>query len=259
VEGDEVEPLGQPDIGALLAAGSLEGAAAAMAGPRRALAEQPLAPVVVWPEKVLCVGLNYVSHIDELGRPRPTHPTLFAKLARSLLGPHDVIALPGVTQADWEAELAVVVGRPLRRGSTAEAAAAIAGYTVCNDITARDWQDRTPQWFQGKAFERSTPLGPCLVTPDEVDDAADLRITCSVDGEVVQDARTSDLLFRPAEVLAYISQIVTLVPGDVVSLGTPGGIGHTSDPPRHLQPGQVVRTEIEGIGVLENVFAGDAG
>jgi acylpyruvate hydrolase len=144
------------------------------------------------------------------------------------------------------------MGRTVRRARGDEARDAIAGYTICNDITMRDWQYRTLQWLQGKTWERSTPLGPFLATPDEVDDARDLRVRCEVDGEVMQDASTADLLFKPTEIVEYVSTIVTLRPGDVVSTGTPGGIGEARDPKVSLRPGQVVRTTIEGLGEQRN-------
>jgi acylpyruvate hydrolase len=157
---------------------------------------------------------------------------------------------------DWEVELAVVIGSEVRHAGRAEAGAAIAGYTVCNDISVRDFQRRTLQWLQGKTFEDSTPLGPWLVTTDELvadpADTPDLALSCEVDGDVRQSSRTSDLIFGPAEVIEYVSRIVTLDPGDVISTGTPGGVGMGRTPPVYLAPGQVVRTAIEGIGELVN-------
>lgn len=146
----------------------------------------------------------------------------------------------------------MVVGATAREVTLEQAAACIAGYTVVNDVSMRDWQSRTTQWLQGKNFEASTPLGPYLVTPDEVDHARDLRISCSVDGETLQDGRTSDLLFGPAELVSYISRFTTLRPGDVIATGTPGGVGMAREPKRFLRAGEVLRSEIEGIGVLVN-------
>jgi acylpyruvate hydrolase len=211
------------------------------------------APVVPSPSKIFCVGLNYRGHILEMGRELPAVPTLFAKFAASLIGPRDRLVLPAVSdQVDWEAELAVVVGRPIRRATATEAAAGIAGYTVLNDVSMRDWQWRTSEWLQGKTFEASTPVGPWLTTPDEVGDAADLEVRCEVDGVVMQRARTSDLLFGPADVLAYVSQFITLAPGDIVATGTPAGVGAGRDPKVFLQPGQVLRTVVEGLGECVN-------
>jgi acylpyruvate hydrolase len=153
---------------------------------------------------------------------------------------------------DWEVELGVIVGREVYRADRAAATAAIAGYTVVNDISMRDWQARTSEYFQGKTFQRSTPLGPVLVTPGEVDNARDLEVKCEVSGEVMQLSRTSDMIFDAADLIAYISQIITLDPGDVISMGTPNGVGAFRTPPRFLRDGDVVHTSIEGIGTLVN-------
>jgi acylpyruvate hydrolase len=155
---------------------------------------------------------------------------------------------------DWEVELAFVIGRPVRRATGPDAAAAIAGFCVLNDVSMRDWQFRTQQFLQGKTWEGSTPVGPALVTPDEVPGGTepDVLLTCEVDGQVMQKARTSDLLFPPEELVAYISTIVTLEPGDLVATGTPAGVGAGRNPPVFLQPGQVVRTAIEAVGELLN-------
>jgi acylpyruvate hydrolase len=178
---------------------------------------------------------------------------VFSKYAIALIGAHDDIWLPGESSAvDWEAELGIVIGRAVRRASAAEARDAIAGYTVVNDVSMRDWQYRTAQWDAGKTWEHATPVGPWLVTPDEVDHATDLRVTCDVDGERMQDGSTADLLFDPVETVRYLSTICTLEPGDLISTGTPAGVGHGRTPPVYLRPGQVVRTAIEGIGELVN-------
>jgi acylpyruvate hydrolase len=256
VDGDDVVELGYPDVAAALAADpDLSGLAAggARAG-RVPLAEADLAPLVPHPAKVFCLGLNYASHIEELGHDRPEHPTLFGKFPRALIGAHDDIVLPAVSDmVDWEVELCLVIGRPVRHAGPGQAAAAIAGYTVANDVSMRDWQRRTSQYLQGKTFEGSTPVGPALVTLDELaGGGADLELRCEVDGQVMQRGRTSDLLFGPVDVVAYISQIVTLEPGDLILTGTPGGVGTGRTPPVYLRPGQVVRTVIEGVGELVN-------
>ncbi|MGZ4531940.1 MAG: fumarylacetoacetate hydrolase family protein [Mycobacteriaceae bacterium] len=204
------------------------------------------------PSKVICCGLNYADHITETGRELPAYPTLFAKYADTLIGPDDDIVLPHGLQVDWEAELAVVVGAEIRKVEPKEAAEAIAGYTVANDISVRDWQYRTVQWFQGKAWDGSTPVGPVMVTPDEVDPEAGLDISCRVNGEVVQQANTRTLVFSAAELLAYISTFTVLRPGDLVLTGTPGGVGVARHPQRFLEDGDVVETEIAGIGKLRN-------
>ena len=253
-EGDDVVLLPHPDVGTLLSTGPdwVEMAAAAE-GSRVPLAEADLAPVVPEPSKVICLGMNYRSHIEEMGREAPDHPTLFAKFARALIGARDPIVLPPESdQVDWEVELAFVIGHPVRRADPREAERAIAGYCVLNDVSMRDWQFRTTQFLQGKTFEDSTPVGPALVTHDEIDGAADLLLTCEVDGEIMQKGRTSDLLFPPVELVRYISTIVTLEPGDLIATGTPAGVGSARNPPVFLRPGTVVRTRIEGLGELVN-------
>lgn len=211
------------------------------------------ATVVPMPEKVICVGLNYRSHALETGLDLPDHPAIFAKYGRSLIGSNDPIVLPGNAQkVDWEAELGVVIGAPARHVSEAQASDAIAGYVVANDISMRDWQSRTTQWLQGKTFEDSTPVGPSLVTLDELDDPSSLALSCEIDGEVVQESNTSDLIFSPAQIVSYLSEIFTLVPGDLILTGTPGGIGARHTPPRFLRADEVLTTRIEGVGVLQN-------
>jgi acylpyruvate hydrolase len=256
LDGDMLIPLAADDVGALLAAGG-EVAERERPNPVPA-AEADFAPLVPRPSKILCVGLNYRAHILETGRELPEYPTLFAKFAESLLGPRDDLVLPSVSdRVDWEVELGVVIGRPLYRATPEQAAAAIAGYTVINDVSMRDWQRRTLQWLAGKMFEHATPVGPYLVTPDEVNNAEDLEVRCEVDAEVMQQSRTSDLLFGPAEIAAYASQAITLRPGDLISTGTPGGIGDARKPPVYLQPGNVLRTWIEGLGECVNRCVAD--
>src|ERR1019366_857477 len=254
VEGDRVIELDARDVGALLAAGiDAVHDAAEHHGVEHDLEGVDLAPVVPHPPKIICLGLNYEPHIREMGHEPPDVPTLFAKYTEALIGPRDPIVLPRVSaEVDWEAELAFVIGAPVRHADAAAARAAIAGYTICNDVSMRDWQRRTQQWLQGKTFEHSTPIGPVLVTPDEVDDARDLALRCDVDGDLRQSARTSELVFDPVEIVRYVSTILTLVPGDLISTGTPGGVGAGMNPPVFLRPGQVVRTAIEGIGELRN-------
>jgi len=216
---------------------------------------ESLAPVLR-PGKIVCVGLNYRTHILEMGRELPEFPALFAKYAEAIIGPTDPIALPSETNAlDWEAELGVVIGATVRRASEQDAAAAIAGFTVVNDVTLRDWQYRSVQWLQGKTFEGTTPVGPCIVTPDELTGGTrpELVMTCTVDGEEMQRANTGDLVFDPVSLVQYISTMVTLRPGDLIASGTPGGVGHARTPPRYLSAGQTLATEIEGIGRLVNV------
>ncbi|GAA3803248.1 fumarylacetoacetate hydrolase family protein [Streptomyces phyllanthi] len=253
-DGDFLVDLGLPDVGAVLApAGGLTAAATAD-GPRYSAAEAVFAPLVPRPGKVVCVGLNYRNHIKEMGRDLPEHPTLFSKFADTLIGAHDAIRRPVETEAfDWEAELAVVIGRHVRRADESEAEAAIAGFTVLNDITCRDWQFRTREWLQGKNWDSTTPVGPFLVTADEVGGPRPaLDIRCEVNGQVMQRDNTGDLLFDPVDLVRYISTMVRLGPGDIIATGTPGGVGHARKPPVFLRAGDTVVTEIEGLGRLEN-------
>jgi acylpyruvate hydrolase len=253
LDGDVLVPLDAADVGEMLARGG-GGPGRPREGARPVpVAEADFAPVVTRPGKVICVGLNYRAHILETGRELPEYPTLFAKFADTLLGPHDDLVLPSVSdRVDWEVELGVVIGSPVYRATPEQAAAAIAGYTVINDVSMRDWQARTLQWLQGKMFEHSTPAGPYLVTPGDVGDAADLEVRCEVDGEIMQQSRTSDLLFKPAEIVAYASQAITLRPGDLIATGTPGGVGNARKPPVYLRTGNVLRTWIEGLGECVN-------
>jgi acylpyruvate hydrolase len=244
------------DVGNLLAGGDDWPTRAAADGPRVPLDGVNLAPVVPRPSKVFCVGLNYLRHVQETGGEVPSHPALFAKFADALTGPNDEIGLPGASQrVDWEAELVVVIGQAVRQASEVQAAAAIAGFTIGNDVSMRDWQRRTTQWLQGKTWESCSPVGPALVTPDEVGGVRpDLAIACLVDGETMQAARTADLLFDAVHVVAYASTIVTLRPGDLIFTGTPDGIGAARKPPVFLRDGQVVTTRIEGLGEMVNTF-----
>ena len=251
VEGTAAIETGFADVGALLRAGGLEAAATAD-GARHDVDTVDLAPVVPNPGKIVCVGLNYRNHILEMGRELPEHPTLFAKYPEALIGPRDEIQLPPESdQVDWEGELAVVIGKRVRRASAEEAKAAIAGYSVLNDVTMRDYQYRTLQWLQGKTWENTTPFGPVLVTEDEIPAAAQLVTT--LDGEEVQRTPIDDLVFDAAALVRYISTIVTLQPGDVIATGTPGGVGHARKPARYLAPGQKLTTSVDGIGELVNV------
>jgi acylpyruvate hydrolase len=254
-DGGVLTELGFDDVGALLRSGpdAVENVART-SGAQHSLDDADFAPVVLDPGKIICVGVNYADHIAETGREPPDFPTLFAKFTDALVGAHDAIVLPSVSDmVDWEVELAVVIGRDARHVSPDRAVAVMAGYTVANDISMRDWQNRTTQWLQGKTFEHATPLGPFLVTPDEVGGASpDLELTCEVDGVLRQRSRTSYLVAGPTAIVAYASEVVTLRPGDVILTGTPGGVGAAMDPPVYLRAGQVVRTAIDGIGELVN-------
>ena len=213
------------------------------------------ATLIPSPSKVICVGHNYKNHIKEMGRELPTHPTLFAKFAEALIGANDTIYLSSESSMyDWEAELGVIIGKTTRSCSEKDARDSIAGFTVINDVTARDWQNRTLQWLQGKTFEGSTPVGPNLVTMD-VDKVIEegLALSCEVNGEEMQHSVTSDLLFNPVFLVSYISKILTLRPGDVIATGTPGGVGHARNPQRYLEDGDILVTRVEGVGELRNI------
>lgn len=242
---------GFTDVGALLAHPDWRTLAAEADGAQHSVDGADLASVVVRPGKIVCVGLNYRTHILEMGRDLPEYPTLFSKYAETLIGPADDIELPAEdTAIDWEAELAVIVGKSGRRIPEAEAAGHIAGYSVCNDVSMRTWQFRTKEWLQGKNWEHSTPLGPELVTPDEWTPGPAIRTV--IDGEVMQEASTGDLVHGPEFLISYISTMITLNPGDVIITGTPGGVGHARKPARYLTEGQTVETSIEGLGTLTN-------
>lgn len=214
-----------------------------------------LAPIE--PAVFLCIGMNYAAHAAEGGKPVPERPVLFMKTAATTQRPGGPIVLPRrllSTRVDYEAELAVVVGRPCKNVSRADAFDYVAGYTCANDVSARDWQRNGGggQFCRGKGFDTFAPLGPCLVTPDELTAPDDLRITTHVNGEKRQDSRTSDMVFDVASLVEFLSASTTLVPGTVILTGTPQGVGFAMDPPRWLAAGDEVTIEIEGIGKLTN-------
>ncbi|MEX2643978.1 MAG: fumarylacetoacetate hydrolase family protein [Acetobacterales bacterium] len=217
-----------------------------------------LAPVPR-PPKITCVGLNYRDHALEGGNPIPEHPVLFSKYPVSVIGPGETIRLPKVsTRVDYEGEFAVVIGKRAKHVAKADALDVVAGYTVMNDVSARDWQKRTSQWMVGKAFDTFAPMGPALVTKDEVPDPHALSIRTYVNGELRQDSNTRELIFGVDDLIAEISQIWTLEPGDVILTGTPSGVGAYWDPPKLLKAGDRVRIEIEKVGVLENPVADES-
>lgn len=210
-------------------------------------------PVVPEPSKIICVGLNYHAHIEECDQTIPQYPVYFTKFATSLIGGSDDIALPPETsRLDYEAELAVIIGRPCRRVSADQAGDYIAGYSVANDVTMRDYQFKTHQWLAGKAWDKATPIGPWLVTPDEVDDVRALDIRLEVNGEARQAASTQLMIYDVYQLVSSISEFTTLLPGDVILTGTPSGVGDRRTPPLYLHDGDLVRVEINGIGTLQN-------
>ncbi|NMD56796.1 MULTISPECIES: fumarylacetoacetate hydrolase family protein [Tsukamurella] len=241
---------GYPDLSALLADPDWRSVAAAARGARIDLRAADFGPVVPRPGKIVCVGLNYRTHITEMGRDLPEYPTLFAKFADALTGPYDDVIVPdyAASELDWEAELAVIVGARATRVGADAAASFIAGYSVINDYTMRDYQYRTLQWDQGKTFDRTSGFGPYLDT----DYRLGTRIETRLEGEVMQSATTDDLVFGPEQLVEYISHIVTLQPGDVIITGTSGGVGHARTPARYIRDGETVEVSIEGLGSVRN-------
>ncbi|ADB51233.1 fumarylacetoacetate hydrolase family protein [Conexibacter woesei] len=245
------------DVGALLRDGEAGLAAARRAheqadGAHDAAPQRLLRPVLE-PGAIVCVGLNYRSHILEMGRELPTAPTLFSKLPRALTDPTAAIELPAVSERiDYEGELAVVIGRAGRDVAAADAWSHVAGLTLMNDVTARDFQRRTLQWFAGKTLQASTPIGPVIVTADELEPLGDRELVTRVNGEECQRAPLSDLVFDVPALVADLSRLVELAPGDVIATGTPGGVGEAAR--RYLGDGDVVEVSIDGIGTLRNEF-----
>ncbi len=217
------------------------------------LAEVSLLAPIVRPGKLLGVGLNYADHIGETGMEKPEYPTFFTKQSTCVIASGEAIHCPKVSdKVDYEAELAFVIGKRCRHVPLEKAHEVIAGYTICNDVTVRDWQQRTPTWTLGKSFDTHGPLGPWLVTADEITDPHNLSIKTWVDDELRQNGNTSDMIFNCFELVAYLTQVMTLEPGDVISTGTPAGVGVKMKPRGYLKPGQTVRIEIEGLGALSN-------
>jgi 2-keto-4-pentenoate hydratase/2-oxohepta-3-ene-1,7-dioic acid hydratase in catechol pathway len=217
------------------------------------LIEGELAPPLR-PGKIVAIGLNYLDHIRESSLERPSKPLVFAKFPSSVIGPDDPIELDETltTRVDWEVELAAIVGRQMRRVKERDALDYVFGYTVGNDVSARDVQFSESQWVRGKSFDTFCPLGPVAVTADEIPDPQALTLRTRVNGEVMQESSTAEMVFGVAELLAFCSQSFTLEPGDIVLTGTPWGCGEFMDPPRCLAAGDIVETEIEGIGALRN-------
>jgi 2-keto-4-pentenoate hydratase/2-oxohepta-3-ene-1,7-dioic acid hydratase in catechol pathway len=214
-----------------------------------------LLPPVPRPEKIICIGLNYADHARETGKEAPAEPVVFNKLQTALRAAGDPIVLPRLSsKVDYEAELVVVIGARGRHIAKEKALEHVAGYTCGNDVSARDWQAQKPggQWLLGKSFDSFAPLGPELVTADEVGDAGNLAIRLAINGRTMQDSRTSQLIFGVRELVSYISGVCTLAPGDLIYTGTPSGVGFARKPPIFLQAGDTVEVEIEKIGVLRN-------
>jgi 2-keto-4-pentenoate hydratase/2-oxohepta-3-ene-1,7-dioic acid hydratase in catechol pathway len=209
------------------------------------------------PGKIVAIGLNYLDHIRESKLPRPSQPLVFAKFPSSITGPTDPIVIDAelTAQVDWEVELGVIVGRRMRHVAVGAALDSVFGYTVCNDVSARDVQFSETQWTRGKSFDTFCPMGPVVVTADEIPDPQALMLGTRVNREVMQDSSTAEMLFGVADLLAFCSSNFTLEPGDLLLTGTPWGVGYFMDPPRALEVGDVVECEVERIGVLRNPVA----
>jgi 2-keto-4-pentenoate hydratase/2-oxohepta-3-ene-1,7-dioic acid hydratase in catechol pathway len=223
-------------------------------GAAAALDECRLLSPVVAPQKVLAIGLNYSDHAKETGQEPPPAPILFVKTPNSIAGPGDEIrySKDDSTQVDYEAELAVVIGRAARNVAEADALDYVLGYTACNDVSARDAQFADGQWVRGKSFDTFCPLGPWIVTADEIPDPQVLPIRCRVNGSTLQESSTAQMIFGCAQIVSYLSRFMTLLPGDVIATGTPSGVGFTRRPPVFLGEGDVVEVQIDGIGTLQN-------
>lgn len=223
-------------------------------------AKAKLLPPIPDAQKVICIGLNYRDHAIESGAAIPEEPVIFAKFPSSLIADGDAIVVPSVsTQVDYEAELVVVIGKAGRHISREQALDHVGGYMAGHDVSARDWQLNKPgkQWIAGKTFDTFAPTGPVLVAPDEVPDPHALRIQLRLNGQTMQDSNTNQLIFRIDELIAYLSQVVTLEPGDLIFTGTPPGVGMARKPPVFLKPGDVAEVEIDGLGLLRNPVVAD--
>jgi 2-keto-4-pentenoate hydratase/2-oxohepta-3-ene-1,7-dioic acid hydratase in catechol pathway len=212
------------------------------------------------PGKILCIGLNYRDHALETKAAIPTEPVVFCKMPTAMIGPLDAIRLPSVSaQVDYEAELVVVIGQRIKHGTASESERAIFGYSVGHDVSARDWQKGKPggQWFLGKSFDTFAPLGPAIALASSIPDAGQLLIQSWLNGELMQHSNTRELIFTPAYLVQYLSQVMTLEPGDVIYTGTPSGVGVARTPPRFLHPGDTIEIEIESIGRLVNSCIAD--
>jgi 2-keto-4-pentenoate hydratase/2-oxohepta-3-ene-1,7-dioic acid hydratase in catechol pathway len=241
--------------GVIAAAGAVR---AGLAGAPRGRDDLALACPVVRPSKVIAIGLNYLDHVRETGAAVPERPVVFAKFPSTLTAPGSPIVVdPMLTEeADYETELAVVIGRRARRVARADALDHVFGYAVANDVTARDWQRKDAQFDRAKGFDTFLPIGPWITTADEVADPQALPVRTHVNGELRQDSSTAEMVFGVAELIEFLSRGMTLEPGDVIITGTPHGVGFAMDPPRFLAPGDIVRCEIVGLGAIENPVVG---
>lgn len=227
---------------------------------RQSRVKKLLAPLE--PKAILCIGLNYRQHAEETGFKIPQYPALFMKNPAALAHPDEPVVIPAACmdppQVDYEVELAVVIAKAAKNVSPQTALQYVLGYTVANDISARRWQKHagSGQWVRGKSFDTFCPLGPTLVTPDEIPDPQSLQLKCSLNGKTLQDAHTSDMIFPVAELISYLSTDMTLLPGTVILTGTPSGVGYTRNPAVYLKPGDMLESAIEGIGILRSPIVG---
>lgn len=222
-------------------------------GERLDLANVMHLPPVLKPPKIICIGLNYRDHAEESKLPIPDVPTVFAKFPTALTGPGHPIVLPkNSTKPDYEAEFAVVIGKGGRHIPESRWREHVFGYTILNDVSARDFQMATSQWMIGKTFDTFAPLGPAVVSADEIEDPHNLRISLELSGETMQDSNTSNMIFKVPQLIAYLSSVFTLQPGDIIATGTPAGVGFARKPPRWLMPGDEVTVRIDGLGELRN-------
>ncbi len=248
---------GPESLRGLLGAGPLDlvAEAAADVDPTLALADAELLPPIPNPQKIICIGLNYADHAAEANIEAPPVPTFFAKFANALVPDGATVPLPASsTKVDFEAEVAFVIGRPAKDVAAADALDHVAGYTLLNDLSARDLQFQTPQWIPGKVFDGSAPCGPELITADEVGDPAAIGIALDLNGERMQESSTEHLIFGVADLVAHLSSLMTLVPGDIVSTGTPAGVGSTRDPRIWLKPSDELVVSSPQLGELRTTL-----
>ncbi|MGR3366482.1 MAG: fumarylacetoacetate hydrolase family protein [Sagittula sp.] len=258
LEGDTIVDAGTalraqyPDLRALIAGDAIKDLAAAE-GQTSAVSDVTMLPTVPNPDKIICIGLNYLGHIKETGRDRPEYPSIFTRYPSSVVGHGEALVRPKASHHfDFEGELAVVIGTAGRHIAKDNALDHVAGYTCFNDGSIRDFQRHTTQFWGGKNFWRSGSMGPCLVTPDELGDPTKPRMVTRLNGEVMQDTSVGDLAFGIPDLISYVSTIIDLAPGDIIATGTPSGVGNFRDPKVFMKPGDVIEVEIDGIGTLSN-------
>lgn len=265
VDGDDIIDIGgadpslPTDVGTLLAMSRLEGLRH-LGGARIPLHDVRLEAPIEMPPVFFAIGLNYAAHVVESGMDKPDAPVVFNKQITCVTGPFDSVDIPTVAPdwVDYEGELGVVIGTRCRNVSVDDAPSVVAGYVIVNDVSVRDWQRATPTMTMGKSWDTHGPIGPWFVTADEVGDPHDLRLRTWVDGELRQDANTSQMITNVWEQIAHISTACTLLPGTIIATGTPAGVGFVMDPPGCLKPGSVVRIEIDKLGHIENTFVAQA-